>query len=549
MTLTTISTTTIGAGPLYTFGANGDQLVILSGVTLGSTSGSALSGLSFDDIQLTILGTLSSASILTFGGIESIISIGAGGTFFSAEPTAGNAGIFLSSSGNIGNTLINDGSLIAPSTIGVLSEGGGSIINNGSISAASGVFIGLFGADGDSLINTGNISANANDDSNRNIRYNNGVYTEGGNTFISNGAGGEISAISSEGAGVRFGQAAGGSRLFNAGTITSALDFGVSLASVNALEAQITVFNSGTISGGDGAYIGSDNDDQLVNRGLMVGDVMMGAGNDRLDARWGSIEGNVDLGAGNDLYIGRFAQIDGTVLGGFGDDTMRGNANLDEILNGGDGVDTLNFLPDARVVVALDGSVDGDGAALGDIYSNFERVVGTAGGNDFIRGNGADNELYGLGGNDTLQGMDGNDMLLGGNGNDRLFGGAGIDQMVGQGGVDTLTGGAGNDNFRYTALDQIGDVITDFHNLAGDNDRFIITASAFGGGLIAGALAASQFITRADNLAQDADDLFIFRTTDRTLWFDDDGIGGSAAVMVADLQAGATMTAADIFLI
>jgi hypothetical protein len=60
-------------------------------------------------------------------------------------------------------------------------------------------------------------------------------------------------------------------------------------------------------------------------------------------------------------------------------------------------------------------------------------------------------------------------------------------------------------------------------------------------------LAASRFIARADNLAQDADDRFIFRTTDTTLWWDDDGKGGHAAVLIADLQAGAALTAADIF--
>ncbi|MGB4828341.1 MAG: flagellar biosynthesis protein FlgM, partial [Paracoccaceae bacterium] len=60
---------------------------------------------------------------------------------------------------------------------------------------------------------------------------------------------------------------------------------------------------------------------------------------------------------------------------------------------------------------------------------------------------------------------------------------------------------------------------------------------------------ANQFQTRADNNAQDADDRFIFNTTDRTLWFDADGNGAGAAIMVADLQAGAVVTAADILLI
>jgi hypothetical protein len=53
---------------------------------------------------------------------------------------------------------------------------------------------------------------------------------------------------------------------------------------------------------------------------------------------------------------------------------------------------------------------------------------------------------------------------------------------------------------------------------------------------------------RADNLAQDADDRFVFRTTDATLWFDSNGSAAGGLTLVADLQAGATVTSADILL-
>ena len=152
-------------------------------------------------------------------------------------------------------------------------------------------------------------------------------------------------------------------------------------------------------------------------------------------------------------------------------------------------------------------------------------------GNDVIRGNGAANALFGWGGNDSLDGAGGADVLRGGVG------------------IDTLTGGTGNDTFRFSALNESGDVITDFGNNVSSDDRFQITAAAFGGMMPLGTLAANQFQTRADNLAQDADDRFIFNTTDRTLWFDADGNGAGAAIMVADLQAGAVVTAADILLI
>ena len=148
-----------------------------------------------------------------------------------------------------------------------------------------------------------------------------------------------------------------------------------------------------------------------------------------------------------------------------------------------------------------------------------------------IRGNSSANQLLGQAGADAIDGAAGAELIRGGLG------------------VDTLTGGTGNDSFRFQTLAEVGDIITDFSNAGGNDDKFQLVASAFGGGLVAGALAATQFQSRADNVAQDANDRFIFRTTDRTLWFDADGTGAGAAVLVADLQAGATMTAADIQLI
>lgn len=183
------------------------------------------------------------------------------------------------------------------------------------------------------------------------------------------------------------------------------------------------------------------------------------------------------------------------------------------------------------MVVALDGSFENAGAALNDEITGVEHVYGSRTGGDTIRGNQAANLLRGEGGADRLEGAGGADVLIGGRGK------------------DTLSGGGGNDTFVYQNLNQIGDVITDFRGDVGNDDRFQINASAFGGGLVAGSLAPSQFQTRADNVAQDANDRFIFRTTDRSLWFDADGNGAGAPVMVADLQANAIVTVADIFLV
>ena len=82
-------------------------------------------------------------------------------------------------------------------------------------------------------------------------------------------------------------------------------------------------------------------------------------------------------------------------------------------------------------------------------------------------------------------------------------------------GADVMTGGLGNDTFQYTSLLDAGDSITDFSSAA--------------------------------CLAATADVRFFYETGTGILRFDADGnLGGSAAIIIAALQPGATMTIADI---
>ncbi|MFC1458664.1 calcium-binding protein [Microvirga arabica] len=80
-------------------------------------------------------------------------------------------------------------------------------------------------------------------------------------------------------------------------------------------------------------------------------------------------------------------------------------------------------------------------------------VVGD-GGDDRLRGTGADDNLSGRGGRDVLSGRAGDDYLNGGSGRDVLYGGAGDDyldggsnndRLFGNSGKDHLYGGSGND--------------------------------------------------------------------------------------------------------
>lgn len=296
-----------------------------------------------------------------------------------------------------------------------------------------------------------------------------------------------------------------GSHLENHGTIHSE-----EIAVYCGVLEKVTILNTGTISGGVYAISGSDQSDSLRNLGLIFG--------------------IVDLLAGNDTYDGRGGTVEGTIFGGYGDDSFRLGAGI-EVVDGGAGIDTLDFRKGGVIRVALDGSFANTGAATDDDYTGIENVLGSKFGADVLGGDAGANGLTGFGGNDTLAGRAGDDTLTGGIG------------------ADLLSGSIGNDRFAFNATTEAGDTITDFGNTAGNDDAFMILASAFGGGLVAGALAAFQFQIRADNLAQDADDRFIFNTTDHTLWFDVNGSGAGGSTLLATLQASAVLSSADILLV
>ena len=131
----------------------------------------------------------------------------------------------------------------------------------------------------------------------------------------------------------------------------------------------------------------------------------------------------------------------------------------------------------------------------------------------------------GGGNGDTFTANGGNDIILAGGGNDIVYGGNGDDIIVGGSGSDTLWGNAGADHFRYTATGDGGanfsqagaDLIKDF-NMA-EGDVIEISASAFGGGLVAGNDATGIFSSSANNNF-DANERLHFNTATHTLLYD-----------------------------
>ena len=117
--------------------------------------------------------------------------------------------------------------------------------------------------------------------------------------------------------------------------------------------------------------------------------------------------------------------------------------------------------------------------------------------------------------------------------NDSLVGGAGNDTLVGGAGIDTLTGGAGADNFVFNSPSEGFDWIGGFN--ASEGDVINVSAAGFGGGLTAGPLSAAQFRSAAGvNSAATADQRFIYNTSNGSLWFDVDGVGGASSVRIAN---------------
>jgi Ca2+-binding RTX toxin-like protein len=271
-------------------------------------------------------------------------------------------------------------------------------------------------------------------------------------------------------------------------------------------------------AGTDSAY-GQDGNDTL-NGGSEADTLDGGNGNDTLN---GGSENDILRGrAGNDIINGGSENDD--ARGGNGDDTINGEDGDDTFLAGEASIDTISGgLGNDRI----DGGADGD-ILSGDAGS--DNITGGLG-NDTIDG-GDNDDGNGLG---ILQGLDGDDTISGGSGIDRLEGGNNNDRLIGGIGNDVLLGGSGLDDFVFTDDTEGNDRIDDWTAV---DDQLEIDASAFGGGLAAGALAANRLVVAAAPVANQAFGQFLYNTGSGQLSWDADGTGAGAAVQIARLLSG-----------
>ncbi len=260
----------------------------------------------------------------------------------------------------------------------------------------------------------------------------------------------------------------------------------------------------------------------FANGGAATGDTFAG------------IEGVYGTSKGADKISGSNANND--LFGNGGNDKLYGLGGNDylsgelgaDLLDGGSGEDTASYYSDGGVTVALDRSIANKGAAAIDTLISIENLSGSNRFDDVLIGNAVDNYLRGNGGNDRLVGNGGDDGLKGGIGK------------------DILEGGAGKDYFVYSDQIERGDKIVDFEkddSFSFSNEMFTsfsFTNQSF--------LNATYFQSGTTNVASGTTKLFIFRTTDDTLWVDFDGKGGAAALLFADFQNDYNLKASDIFI-
>lgn len=177
------------------------------------------------------------------------------------------------------------------------------------------------------------------------------------------------------------------------------------------------------------------------------------------------------------------------------------------------------------------------------LFAGDDGILGTQY-DDSLRGLGGADHLSGQGGKDTLVGGDGNDLLTGGSGADKLLGGLGNDWLDGGTGKDTLTGDSGLDVFIFNLAPVAADAdrIADFTS---GEDTIRLAGSKFAA--IGAKLEKAEFYAKGGaTSAHDSSDRVVYDTNTGRLYFDKDGKGGAAAVLIATLANKAGIVRSDI---
>lgn len=295
-------------------------------------------------------------------------------------------------------------------------------------------------------------------------------------------------------------------------------------------DAGNDTLNGGT--GSDRLVGGTGNDVYQVEGRWDVVVESSGAGTDTVvyDVAGGfySLPANVE-----NLTVSSDAFQEAFLIGGAGANVLTGGAGRDYIF-GLQGNDTMKGMTGDDVYYIEDaGDVVKEASGAGNDWLQVDVAAyvmpANVEGAEVFRSIGG--KLTGNGLNNYLGGNIGADVLAGGGGNDMLWGDAGH---------DTLTGGAGADAFEFsTVAGSSSDRITDF---AAAEDEIWLDADIYG--LPGGTLAAGGYKEIGPGGgAVDAGDRILYNGSTGQVYFDKDGSGAAAPVLLATLDNRADLNA------
>ena len=299
------------------------------------------------------------------------------------------------------------------------------------------------------------------------------LFVDGGGNLVVNS--GEVTSSYN---GIMLG---GGSELENFGLIQGD-NYAVNIG-LTENTGDTSILNDGTITGEVGIYISQTGSTQIINSGSLIGDsdaIFVGGVDTTLNVtNTGDIFGSVTLGENDDFFFGQQGHVYGLIDMGDGNDIIRSGLADDRVAGGdgadsmwgGAGLDILDYSGSSdSVVVSLNRGRGWTGDAAGDIFWEFEEIIGSEF-NDQLFGDANANRIVGGDGDDYITGQEGDDFLFGGAGSDTIFGRHDDDYIDGGDGNDILEGGGGSDTFSFDSWDNSTperDIVQDF--VKGDDD-------------------------------------------------------------------------------
>jgi microcystin-dependent protein len=289
----------------------------------------------------------------------------------------------------------------------------------------------------------------------------------------------------------------------------------------------------GAVVGNDSIYIQSSDMPNLTVIGKAASEQLFG----------GDDSDHINGADGDDVILGNAGNDH--LSGGAGADRLRGDAGAD-MLAGGVGDDTYVLENGSDGVSDSGGTADAITSTVSRSlagYASIERLALAGTAPIHGAGNGLDNLLFGNAADNVLAGAAGNDVLSGGGGADTLRGGPGN---------DVLPGGAGSDVFVFENMPNAStnrDRITDFANVAGNNDIFHLDNAAFAKLGAGAAHPLNPAFLRVGAAALDTNDYIVYDKATGVLSYDSNGSAAGGEVQFAVLSSKAALTAADFVVI